>query len=95
MSLKPMKFEPVPGETAKVAQAAFPKGNLYMKMRDELGPIYQDEEFAHLFSNLGQPAEAPWRLALVTIMQFLEKLSDREAVDAVRGRIDSTKQATA
>ena len=72
------------------ARAAYPKGNVYMHMRDELGTIYEDESFANLFPipNTGQPAEAPWRLALVTIMQFAEGLSDRQAADAVRGRID-------
>lgn len=50
--------------------------------------IYQDEAFAPLFSHTEQPAEAPWRLALVTIMQFAEGLSDRQAADAVRSRID-------
>ncbi len=59
-----------------------------MHMRDELGTIYEDESFAHLFPNNGQPAEAPWRLALVTIMQFAEGLSDRQAADAVCGRTD-------
>jgi len=59
-----------------------------MHMRDELGTIYEVEPFAHLFPNNGQPAEAPWRLALVTIIQFAEGLSDRQAADAVRGRID-------
>ena len=59
-----------------------------MHMRDELGSIYEDKSFADLFPNNGQPAEAPWRLALVTIIQFAEGLSDRQAADAVRGRID-------
>jgi transposase len=59
-----------------------------MKMRDEFGSIYDDEQFASLFPERGQPAEAPWRLALVTIMQFLEDLTDRQAADAVRGRLD-------
>src|SRR5215469_2392905 len=59
-----------------------------MHMRDELGTIYQEEIFAPLFSHTGQPAEAPWRLALVTSMHFAEGLSDRQAADAVRGRID-------
>jgi len=59
-----------------------------MQMRDELGSIYEDKSFADLFPNNGQPAEAPWRLALVTIIQFAEGLSDRQATDAVRGRID-------
>src|SRR5215469_16173223 len=70
MSLKPQEIGPIPEETARVARAAYPKGNVFMRMRDELGPIYQDEAFAHLFSHTGQPAEAPWRLALVTVMQF-------------------------
>ena len=59
-----------------------------MRVRDELGTIYQDEAFADLFSDTGQSAEAPWRLALVTVMQFVEGLSDRQAADAVQGRID-------
>ena len=88
MSLKPEGINPVPEETARIAHAAYPKGNVFMHMRDELGTIYQDESFAALFSHTGQPAEAPWRLALVTIMQFAEGLSDRQAADAVRGRID-------
>ncbi|HEV2125605.1 MAG TPA: transposase, partial [Chloroflexota bacterium] len=88
MSLHPQPITPVPDQTARVARAAFPKGNVLMKMRDELGAVYQDETFAHLFPRRGQPAEAPWRLALVTVMQFAEGLSDRQAADAVRGRID-------
>jgi transposase len=59
-----------------------------MRMRDEIGAIYEDGAFASLFSTRGQPAEAPWRLALVTIMQYVEGLSDRQAADAVRSRID-------
>ncbi len=88
MSLKPEGIQPIPEETSRIAHAAYPKGTVFMHMRDELGTIYQDETFAHLFSHTGQPAEAPWRLALVTIMQFAEGLSDRQAADAVRGRID-------
>jgi transposase len=72
LSLKPQKLGPIPEETARVAHAIYPKGNVFMQMRDELGTIYQDEAFAHLFSHTGQPAEAPWRLALVTVMQFAE-----------------------
>ncbi len=65
-----------------------PKANIYMKMRDTLGTIYANADFADLFPRRGQPAEAPWRLALVTIMQFAESLTDRQAADAVRSRID-------
>ncbi len=85
------KIEPIPAvpdDTARVAHAAFPKGNLYLKMRDELGTFYEDSDFADLFSKRGQPAFSPWRLALVTVMQFVEGLSDRQAAEAVRARID-------
>jgi transposase len=88
MSLKPDPIPPVPTETALVARAAFPHGNMYLQLRDLLGSIYVDVEFADLFSSRGQPAAAPWRLALVTIFQFLENLSDRQAADAVRGQLD-------
>src|SRR5438034_6040085 len=88
MSLQPSPIAAVPEETARVARAAFPKGNRYLEIRDVLGTISTDEMFADLFSHRGQPTEAPWRLALVTVFQFLEGLSDRQAADAVRGRID-------
>src|SRR5215472_3996167 len=88
MSLKPQAISPVPEETARVARAAYPKGNVYMQMRDVLGCIYHDEDFADLFPKDGQPAEAPWRLVLVCLMQFAEGLSDQQAADAVRGRLD-------
>lgn len=88
MSLHPELIGEVPEETARVAHAAFPKGNVYMQMRDVLGAIYDDTSPASLSATRGQPAEAPWRLALVTVMQFAEGLSDRQAADAVRARID-------
>lgn len=88
MSLKPSFIEPVPEETARIARAAFPKGNLYLSMRDELGIAFSDADFANLFPRRGQPAFAPWRLALICVMQFLENLSDRQAAAAVRSRID-------
>lgn len=89
MSLKPDSIYQIPEQTRKVAQAAFNKGNnLYVKMADEWGTIYTDEEFADLFAARGKPAEAPGRLALVTIMQYAEGMTDREAADAVRSRID-------
>src|SRR5438128_6226830 len=88
MSLHSKPFTAIPEETARVARAAFPQGNLYMRMRDEIGGIYEDAAFASLFSHRGQPAAAPWRLALVTIMQSAEGLPDRQAADAVRRRID-------
>lgn len=88
MSLKPQAICPVPPETVRVARAAYLKGNIYLRLRDTLGRIFRDEDFADLYPKDGQPAEAPWRLALVSVMQFLEGLSDRQAADAVRGRLD-------
>ncbi len=88
MSLDPQTHYPIPEDTQRVARAAFPHGNLYMRMRDELGVIYQDANFAELFPGRGQSAELPGRLAWVTVMQFSEGLSDRQAAEAVRARID-------
>src|SRR3954468_20993795 len=88
VSLKPRPAPDVPELTARVARAAFPKGNPYLRLRDELGPMFGDGDFADLYPGRGQPALPPWKLALVTVMQFAEDLSDRRAADAVRGRID-------
>jgi len=88
MSLQAPLFYLIPEQTVAVAQAAFPKGNPYMRMRDALGPISTNPTFAHLFPKDGQPAEAPAQLALVTIMQCAEGLSDAQTADSVRGRID-------
>ncbi len=88
MSLQSHVPDPVPEQTARIARAALPKGNVLIEMRDELGAIYEDEAFAHLFPSRRKPGEAPWRLALVTVFQFAQNLSDRQAADAVRGRID-------
>src|SRR3954454_20293390 len=88
MSLRPDDEHPIPEATRRVAQAAFPKGTLAMRLADRLGAIYRDEQFAALFPVRGQPALSPARLALVTVLQFVEGLPDRQAADAVRGRID-------
>ena len=92
MSLRPRLAFPVPENTANVARAIFPEGNLVMRMRDELmngdQALFRDHDFADIFSKVGQPAAAPARLALVLILQFMEGLTDRQAADAVRTRID-------
>ena len=86
--LRPEAIGEIPAQTVRIAKAAFPRGSTVIKLRDAFGALYQDEDFAPFFSSLGQPALAPWRLALVTVFQFLENLSDRQAADAVRGRLD-------
>jgi transposase len=88
MSLRAPIVYCLPEDTARVARAAFPKGNAYLRVADALGPIYSNPQFAELFAKEGQPAIAPAQLALATIFQFAEGLADRQAADAVRGRID-------
>ena len=88
MSLRPEPIGGIPAETARVARAAFPKGTVVTRLRDEFGALYEDGDFRKLYPVRGQPGLAPWRLALVTVLQFLEHLSDRQAADAVRARID-------
>lgn len=79
MSMHPQSIPEIPEQTVLIARASFPKGNIYMQIRDTLGSIFSDEEFVDLFPSIGQSAYAPWRLALVCIMQFMENLSDRQA----------------
>ena len=89
MSLRPQQpIPPVPDDTARVARAAFRRGNPCLLLRDRLGVMFDDAGFADLYPKRGQPAYAPWRLALVTLLQFREGLSDRQAAEAVRARID-------
>ena len=90
MSLHPHATSPIPEETQRVARAAFPRGNIYMQVADRLGTVYHDAQFAALSPTRGQPTEAPARLALATVLQFAEGLSDRQAADAVRSRLDWT-----
>lgn len=88
MSMKPRQIEDIPEATSRIAHRAFPKGTFAMVLRDELASIYTDELFAALFPKRGRPAEAPWRLAVVTMLQTIEGLTDRQAAEAVRARID-------
>jgi transposase len=70
MSLPRDSLQPVPADTARIARAAFPAGNVYMRMRDEMGTLYDDEMFTAVYSSEGHPALHPWQLALVSVMQF-------------------------
>jgi transposase len=89
MALRPHSLPPVPEATAAAVQAAFPKGNLYVALRTEFGALYEDQLLADLYPPQGRPVEvAPWRLALVMVMQYIEGLTDRQAADAVRHCMD-------
>jgi transposase len=88
MSLRPVPWPDVPERTAMVARRAFPRGSLAIRLRDELGPVFQDTDFVGAFGVRGRPGIAPSLVMLVTVLQFVERLTDRAAVAAVAGRID-------
>ena len=88
MSMQPQPWPEVPASTAKIAKRAFRKGSLAMRARDQLGAWYQDEAFGATYGTRGAPGISPAQLAMVTVLQFTEDLTDRQAADAVRGRLD-------
>ena len=86
--MRPRAVAEVPEETAAVARAVFRKPALAMRVRDELGEVFADGAFIDAFGVRGRPGISPGQLAMVTVLQFAENLTDRQAADAVRGRID-------
>jgi transposase len=88
MSMQPQPWPEVPAGTARVARKAFRKGSLAIRARDELGSWYDDEAFAGGYGVRGRPGISPAQLAMVTVLQFAGNLTDRQAADAVRGRLD-------
>ncbi|MFF1740771.1 IS1182 family transposase [Streptomyces mirabilis] len=88
MSLESRDDRGVPELTARVVRASFPKGTLAVRVREALGPIFDDESFAEAFSVRGRPAVSPGALALVSVLQYAEGLTDRQAADQVRARMD-------
>src|SRR5262245_52467556 len=89
MTWRPHPLPPFPEATAAVVQATFPKGTLYVDLRTEFGTLYEQDLCADLYADRGHPIEvAPWRLALVMVMQYIEGLTDRQAADAVRRCMD-------
>ena len=88
MSLKDTNPSQVPEDTARVAKAVFKKGHRYLTLRDTFGDLFDSDDFRFLFHAEGRPAINPATLALVTLVQFAENLSDERTADAVRARID-------
>lgn len=78
----------IPPETAEVAKAAFPKGNVYVTLRDKVGPLFEEEGFGELYEWQGQAGVSPGLLASVIVLQFCEGLTDRQVAEGVRSRID-------
>jgi transposase len=88
MCVQPRQWPEVPAETARVAGAAFPKGSLAIRVRDELGAWCRDADLAGVYGVRGAPGISPAQLLVVTVLQFAENLTDRQAADAVRRAID-------
>ena len=86
--MQPKPWPEVPGGTARVAKSAFRKGALAIRARDQLGSWYDDEAFAGAYGARGKPGISPAQLAMVTVLQYTENLTDRQAADAVRARLD-------
>lgn len=88
MSIQRRPLDPIPEQTARIARRTFPKGTLAMWLRDEMEGVSSDEAFEAFYPRRGRGALAPWRLALVTVLQAVENLSDAQAAEMVRGRLD-------
>jgi transposase len=88
MTIKPQPAEEIPEETRVLAWQLCPKGTVAMHLRDALGPIYQDEDFLRVYPKWGKPSYSVWRLALITILQTIEGLTDRQAAQAMEIRLD-------
>lgn len=88
MSLPLTDLPEVPAETARLARKAFRKGHPWLQLRDERPALYDDQAFADFYPDIGQPAYAPWRWALVSVLHFAEGWSDQQAAEAVRRRLE-------
>jgi transposase len=88
MSIRPRLGVEVPELTARVARASNPAGTTAMWVRDRLDGLWADEDFAGWYPRDGRPGISPAQLATVSVLQFLLGLSDRDAAEAVRCRID-------
>ncbi|MEV1070255.1 IS1182 family transposase [Streptomyces sp. NPDC050263] len=88
MSMRPVGLPEVPEQTVMVARAAFPKGSLAIRVRDRLAEVFADEPFAEAFGVRGAPGLSPGALSLVTVLQFAEDLTDRQAAAMAVRAID-------
>src|SRR5258708_29713315 len=87
MSMQPRPWPDVPEPSARTARSSSRKGNLAMRIRDELGEVYADARFAAAFGVRGRPGISPGQLMMASVLQFSENLTDRQAAEAVRDRI--------
>jgi transposase len=88
MCLKAQPPWPMPADTAAVGAALLKEDSPYRLTGDKLFGHLCDTDFADLYSSEGKPGISPVILAFVTVFQFLEKLPDRQAAEALRMRLD-------
>jgi transposase len=88
MCLKVQEPWAMPSETARIGQKLLSKDSSYRLVGDTLFASLYEQEFADLYPSEGQPGLSPVILALVTVFQFIEKLPDRQAAEALRMRLD-------
>ena len=88
MCLKVQPPWPMPTETGKIGQKLLPENDVYRLIGDRLFAQLNEAEYADLYSNEGKPGISPILLAFVTVFQFMEKLADRQAIRALRMRLD-------
>ena len=88
MSLQPRRLPEVPADTARAAQAAFARGCVAIRIRDELGEVWSDQRFQGLYGVRGKPGISPAQLMIVLVLAMVENLTDRQAADMVRRAID-------
>lgn len=86
--MRPRESAEIPAETVALVRSVCPQGTRVTRVRDALGPIFDDEEFRGWFSVEGRSGVAPGVLAMVCVLQAMEDLTDRDAADAVRMRLD-------
>ena len=88
MSLQPRRLPEVPADTARAARAAFPRGSLAVRIRDELGEVWSDQRLQGLFGGARQTGDLPGPAEIVLVLAMAENLTDRQAADMVRRAID-------
>jgi Transposase DDE domain/Transposase domain (DUF772) len=71
----------LPTTGARWCEAALPAGSVYRFLARERARLFPPELFADLFQPTGRRSVPPSILAVVTVLQRLEGLSDREAAD--------------
>lgn len=94
MSLRPRSGEQVPSLTVQIARASNPGGTTAISVLDRLDGLWCDEDFIDWYLLDGRPGLSPAQLATVCVLQFLLGLSDRQAAEAVRCRIDFSLTVT-